>query len=170
MKLLVVAVALGACGSSSGSADAPGTGGPCSVTLTGAATGSFPCVVPRTSWQASSNETNFTFDLTTGSPAVQVAIRFAGQPMVGQHHTTTDGASAGGIMVVDTSSSKMWDASAGAGSNAGVGMFDLSLTAVTTSIVSATGTTYSVNGALTATMPAVSGTGATGSVMLTAAF
>lgn len=170
MKLVFVVVALAACGGSSSSVDAPGTGGPCSVTLTGAATGSFPCVVPRTSWQASSNATNFTFDLTTGSPAVQVAIHFTGQPMVGQHVTTTDGSSTGGILVADESDSKMWDASAGAGSNAGQGMFDLSFTVVTTSIVSATGTTFAVNGALTGTLPAVSGTGASGSVMMTAAF
>jgi hypothetical protein len=170
MKLLALMMAIGACGGSSSSVDALGTGGPCSVTLTGAATGSFPCVVPRTTWLSSSNAANFTFALTTGSPAVQVAIGFAGQPMVGQHYTTSDGSSTGGVVVTDESNSMMWDASAASGSNAAKGMFDLSFTVVTTSIVSATGTSYSVNGGLTAMLPAVSGTGATGMVKLTAVF
>lgn len=169
MKLLFAMIATGACGGSSGSVDAPGTGGPCSVTLTGAATGSFPCVVPRTTWVMSTNQSGFAFNLTTGDPAVQVAIGFTGEPVTGHDYKNSDAEVAGDITVT-SGSNLVWTATGMAGSNAPTGMFDLSLTDATVTITSATGKTYSAMGSLTAKLAANAGTGATGMVTLTATF
>lgn len=158
MKRGVVLIALAACGSSSGGADAVHAD-PCSVQLSGALTNMQTCGTARMTWMSSSNASQFTLNLTTSSPVVQIAIGFPGKPTVGQHVTTGDG----GVTVTDDAG-KMWDSTASGGS------FDLSFTAVTSTIVSATGTTYVVDGALTASVPAASGTGASGTVMLTATF
>jgi len=151
-------IALAACGSSSGGADAVHAG-PCSLQLSGALTDSQTCGMARMAWMSSSNASQFTLNLTTGSPAVQIAIGFPGKPMVGQHVTSGDG----GVMV-SGDAGKLWDSTASGGS------FDLSFTTVTQTIVSATGSTYVVDGALTATAPAAAGTGASGTVMVSATF
>jgi len=169
MKSLLVAVAFGACGGSSSSVDAPGSGGPCSVTLTGAATGSYPCVVPRTTWVMSSNQGGFGFNITTSSPAVQVAIGFTGEPATDRHYKSSDADVTGGITVT-SDSNMVWAAASMAGSDAATGTFDLSLTDATVTITSATGKSYTTMGALSATLAPMAGTGATGMVTLTAAF
>ncbi|MFN2546111.1 MAG: hypothetical protein ABR567_01630 [Myxococcales bacterium] len=163
----LTAAALAACGG--GITTTPGQSSSCSVTLSGAVTGTFNCQYATTAWASSNNLGAFAFS-AAGPPAVTVAIGFTGEPHTGAYKNTDAGAESG-ITVTNGSgaSAQYWVANVGDGSTP-AGSYTLNFTSVSNAITVSNGKGYSVEGTLDATLPAVSGTGATGTVTLHATF
>ena len=99
--------------------------------------------------------------------ASPVAITFAGEPKVG-HFKNTDAGAQGGASVSLTQT-QVWLVNIG-GSGSAVGTYDLNLTSVSTNATVSTGKVYNVSGTLDAVLPAVAGSGTTGTVTLHAVF
>jgi hypothetical protein len=136
----------------------------CTVTLTGAQTGTYDCRPSFTAWDSATNLAGFAFDMKQSgtAPHVQVAIRFPNQPHVGDYLNTDAGAQ-GALSV--TAASASWAAVSG-----GQGSYHLIFTSVAESLSDSTGKVYVGAGTVDATLPAMSGTGATGTVSLHVAF
>ena len=167
MRLFLAATVMCGCGSSSSTVDALGPPGPCSVDLTGAIASSHACGAPRTTWTSSNDQGSFALGITTGSPALQVTIGFAGEPALGRHYVDTD-ADVTGSLTLTSDSSMVWTSAGTAGSDTGA--FDLSFTDALVTITSGTGKSYRVTGSLAATLVPMAGTGATGTITLAATF
>src|SRR4051794_24251465 len=112
-RLTMIAVALAACGGSTTSA--PGESASCSVTLSGAVTGTFDCQHVTSAWASSNNITGFAFSFSSsGSPSINVAIGFTGEPHAGNYLNTDTGATS--ALTVHTgsgASAQYWTATVG---------------------------------------------------------
>jgi hypothetical protein len=169
MKRLALLAAAGliACG---GDATSPITtlNANATITLTGAQTGSFTATNLAAVYGTTSQRGSFGFSTQASSAtAVTVAITFTGEPHTGHFKNTDVGAQAG--LNVSPGSPQFWVAS-DANTATPYGSYDLNLTSVTTTSSVSNGKTYTVAGTLDAILPAVPGSGTTGTVTLHATF
>jgi len=171
LAVLVLVVSL-ACG---GTGTNPTNTGACSITLSGAVTGTFPCASAATGgYDHASNES--AVDFTAGSaasasnttPDITVAIGFSGSMQNGTF--TSTGSGAGGGVVVDGNPGSVWAATVASGANPATGSYTLVVSSNTTLAGNTSGSVYTVHGTLDATLPAVQGSSATGTVTLHATF
>jgi len=158
-RVLVFAAALAACGGSSSNLTNPGQSQSCTVTLSGAVTGTFDCKPATTAWSSSNNQGGFTFSVgsgsgTTAAPSITVAIGVTGEPQAKTYHSTDSGVSAG--LTVSTGSSSVWFAQAPSN-----GSFALTFSSVsnaqTATSNGVTGKVYDGEGTLTATLKSATG-------------
>jgi hypothetical protein len=146
--------------------------GKASITLSGAQTGNFTSGVMAVVWSTSDNRGAFGFSVaqttgTTTTPSIAVAMTFTGEPKVG-HFKSTDVGAQGGLSVT-LGQSNFWVAS-DANTSTPFGSYDLNLTSVTVTSTVVTGKIYKVTGTLDASLPAVAGSGTTGTVTMHATF
>lgn len=175
MKLSICAAAsalvLAACGGGTGIGPSGTIGGSdhCSVTLTGAQTGTYDCKSAIAVWDQTKNETSFVFSVSEAgtTPQILVVISFKNEPHSATYASTDTGV-LGGATVYISGGSSGWTASSDPGSPQG--SFSLKFTGVLTAYTASNGKTYSTAGSLDATLPATSGSAATGTVILHATF
>ena len=143
----------------------PGQTASCTVALSGALSGTYDCKPAATAWQSSNNMGGFAFQVQQAgnTPAIQVGIGWTGEPQV-KHYKQSDSGAQGGV-TVQTASSQNWSAVAGY-----QGIYDLNFTSVTNPISASNGKVYTAAGTLDATLPATSGTGATGTITVHVTF
>jgi hypothetical protein len=175
-------------GSSGGSLPMDGSGqDACRVTLTGAVNVSFPCTT-TTEYFTASNRSVFTIDVADSRPlqVLSIVIESAGQTMSGTWSSTDPGASGGAEVQegsTDGGSSPIWQVTAGgttstdasapeAGPQDGgttEGSYTLDIT-VSRAMPNPTGESFGATGTFAATLPAVTQSGATGTVTIHANF
>lgn len=144
-----------------GCAGAPTTGGEtksCTLTLSGAITGTWDCRPATTTWQESIDEGIFRFTVpqTASTPAVDVQVAWTGQPKV-QHYRSGDSDAQAGLTIQD-SQQRSWHIVAGS-SSAGVtgGSYDLDIAAITSSGPYYIGQEYTITGTLDASLVGTGG-------------
>jgi hypothetical protein len=148
----------------------------CSVTLTGAVSATYDCIIPTAAWDSSKN-TGVIGLLYTPSSSTQyevlVAIGTQGEPAAG-HYKNSDSNANGGVTVYGSNNPiNTWFACAGTScgsSSAPAGSWDVNVTSVSTLSSFSSGKTYSIAGTATATVPALASSSATGTVTMTATF
>ena len=167
-RFAAIALFLAACGGSSTPGGNPGQSSSCSMTLSGAVTGTFDCRPATTVWSSSNNTGGFGFSVTT--PAINVAIGWSGQPSGGAHYKITDSGASGGVTVQQGSgaSTQVWAASAATGSNPAHGSYDLAFSSVSNAVTTSQGNAYSAEGTLSATLVPL--TGQSGNVTVSVTF
>jgi hypothetical protein len=167
---LVAAVVLAGCGGST-SPTTNGLTGSASITLSGAQTGSFTANNVVSAWNTASSQGAFGMSVlqaaSTSTPGIAVAITFPGEPHTG--HFLSTGTGAAGAVSVNPSGNIFWAATSSTASGA-QGSYDLNLTSVSSAATVNGGKTYTVSGTLDATVTAITGSGATGTVTLHATF
>lgn len=168
-QLSAAALALAACGGSSGIGN--NGQGTCSVTLSGAQTGTYDCQAGLGSYSTSDNKSGFGAG-TTGAtpPTLAFAFVFAGDLKTGTFKDTDAGANS--AVTVQTASNAFWSENVGLNnSDPKRGSYTLNITSTGTRVTGNQGAAYlAVQGTLTAVLEPVAGTGATGNVNLTATF
>ena len=122
-------LALAACG---GSGIGPGGlagSSSCSVTLTGARSGTYDCKSALAVWDSTKNESGFAFTVSEAgtTPQIAVVISFKGEPHSGTYASTDTGVT-GGTTVSISGGSSGWVASSDPGSPQG--SFSLKFTGV----------------------------------------
>src|SRR3954471_19527520 len=171
MKRLMSLAALALLGCGGGDTTAPNevVTGKATVTLSGAQTGTFTSGVMAVVWSTTDGRGAFGFSVAqaTGTPSIAVALTFAGEPKVG-HFKSTDVGAQGGLSVT-LGQSNFWVAS-DANTATPFGSYDLNLTSVSVTSTVSTGKVYKVSGTLDASLPAVAGSGTTGTVTMHATF
>ena len=165
-----VTLSLAACGGTTPGGGLGQSNG-CSVTLSGAQTGTYDCHSAFAIWDATKNQGGFTFSVSAGgtTPQITVAIEFTGEPHSGTISNTDTGASGGLTVYLSSGGSGTYWAALTDTSNS-QGSYSLKFSGVSTTYSTTSGKTYNTDGTLDATMPAVSGTSATGTVTLHATF
>jgi len=145
----------------------------CSITLSGALTGTFDCLAqPTGGYDATKNETAITVaagnagQATNASPNVDIGLGYAGTLHTGVFHQSDSGAK-GGVAVTGTANAS-WLAAQDNGTP--MGTWTLNLTGATTIAGNSTGAADYVHGTVDATLPAVANSGASGTVTLHASF
>jgi hypothetical protein len=160
--LLAVAAALtSACGS-----DSTGTNGDnnnnetptCTVVLSGAQTGSPACTGYATLAKGE-NDTEWGFD-GSATPGISAHVKISGPAATGSY--TVNQGSFGTVTV--TNGTSTW------GTDGNTGTYTLTVTSVSQQSDSQTLTQYLTHGTLTATLPPLPGTTATGNVTMTITF
>ncbi len=160
LRILVLAgAALAACGGTS-ITTTPGQSQSCTVTLSGALTGTFDCKPATTVWSSSNNVGGFSFSVGSGSgtptaPTINVAIGFSGEPQAKSYQSTDSGMQAG--VSVQAGSTAVWYATAPSGSSSAVGSYTLTFTSVSNAISASSGKVYDGEGTLTATLKSATG-------------
>jgi len=141
----------------------------CSVTLSGALSGTYDCRPATTEWSAYNDGGGFTFAVPTSGirPAVGVAIVWLGEPTT-RTYANTD-ADAQADVRVTAASGQSWLATVNEGT-APAGNYSLTFSSVTANQAGASGKVYDGEGTLTAKLPAVTSTGATDTITVTATF
>jgi hypothetical protein len=169
----MVAAYCGAGAGGTGGSGGGGTGGSggggsqCTITLTGAVTGTFTCT-NVTTYDAGSNTAAMALVVNTPAPLQQltVAVSKPGMPMTGAWSSSDAGAK-GGVAVQQMPVNNIpptWTASTGNG-GANTGSWSANVT-----VTNNGGGAYTSTGTLTATLAAANGTGAMGAVNLSATF
>ncbi len=152
----------GGSGSSSGAPLTDASAPPCNLTLQGAVNGAFPCTA-KLEYFTSSNRS--TFSIAVGDPRplqlVSVTLQHAGHPVSGTWSNTGDAGATGGATVEAAGDAAFptWQSSGTQGT------YSLDLMVGTGKPVP-TGEIFGCTGTLSATLPAVASSGATGSVTL----
>lgn len=158
-----------ACGSHgrTAAAQAAGDGATCSIVLSGAVSGSPACAEDRTAMYGIKERTTLVgFASNDSLPGVMIAIKVPGVPTTKTYRSSDAGASQG-IMV--RRGNMRWTAQGGPQDHP-AGSYVLTLTAVKEVPLASDVKGYKVHGTLTATLQPDPGTGATGTVTLTATF
>jgi hypothetical protein len=177
MKTLFAAaalIALAACSTTSIPGVTTGQNN-CKVTLSGAISGTFNCVsAPTGGYDSNNNKAAIAVVVGNASsasntaPNINIGIGWPGQMSTGTYHQSDTGAQ-GGAAVTGTSSAS-WLASSANGSNPAVGTYTLNLTGTDSIAGGASGAAYYVHGTVDGTLPAITNSGATGTVTLHATF
>ncbi|MGH7523335.1 MAG: hypothetical protein ACREK8_03425 [Gemmatimonadales bacterium] len=160
---------IAACGSHGTRADAQVAGGgtTCSIVLTGAQSGSPPCSDDRTAMYGIKEQTTLVgFSSNDSLPGVMIAIKFVGAPATKTYRSSEAGASQG-IMV--RRGNMRWVAQGGTQDHP-LGSYVLTLTSVKEVPFATDVKGYDVHGTITATLQPDPGTGASGTVTLSARF
>ena len=148
----------------------PGTGvsSSCTVNLSGAVSGTYDCRPATTSWSSTTDDAGFSFGVPASGtrPAIGLTIVWLGEPADTTYHNTDAGAQAD---ISVTSGTQSWVATVGEGPPA-AGTFSLTFTSVVTNSITPAGKLYATEGTVTATLPAVTSSGASGVVILSATF
>lgn len=170
MKLrhVVILAAVAALGCNKATAPTGGISANCSVTLSGALSGTYDCRPATTLW-AATDTTDFTFGVAASGtrPSIAVAILWGGVPTDSTYRNTDAGAEA--ELIVTTSAHQTWEAAVGPGETV-AGSYGLTFTSVAQNGANAGGNGYDAEGTLDATLPAVTSTGASGVVLVSATF
>jgi hypothetical protein len=170
-RILVLGAAAAALGCNAKSTGVhPGISSSCSVTLSGAISGGpYDCQPATTAWSLADNYGGFSFAVAASGtrPAVSVAIEWIGEPVVGGYTNGDAGALAN--LTVTASNNQSWVASV-TGTAAPSGSYGLLFSSIVDNLNVAGGKGYSAEGTLTASLPAVTATGATGTVTINATF
>lgn len=153
-----------ACGHSTGGGD-----GACTVALTGAQTGSSKCSNVLAIFARDSNFSAVNFSNTGGSPVVNISIRFPGEPATKTYRSADAGEVAS--VMVNLNNTSVWAAVVDPSSRKPVvGSFTLTISSMSTLSSAGRGKVLQVHGSLTATLPSMPSTAATGTVTLHATF
>ena len=173
MKLLVVScVVAAACSGGSHGVDAPGGGsgsgsgsggGACSLTLSGALTGTYVCRA-NTGYDSSNNKGGLAVTVVGAPEQISIGIGWMGMPQV-HSYTQADADANGGVGIV--MGTNVWAANAATSSSPAVGTYDLTLTSLGMSATNGTQTAYTAHGSLSASAPPRSGGGANVTVSMT---
>lgn len=174
MKRLFLAaavLAVAACGGAIDAATHPGQSPTCTVTLSGAVTGTYDCKPASTGWSSSNNTGAFGFNTPSGSAAVvTTGIGWTGEPTT-KHYRNTDADAQGGVTVQVGSgaATQVWGACAANGCSgpAGTGAYDLGFSSVTNALSAGSGKAYTTDGTLTATLQPLTGQSGTVTVSVT---
>ncbi len=160
---------LSGCSSDNGTgSDGGGTTG-CTITLTGAQTGSPPCSGVTVIWTSDDNKFAFGFYTATGDTTVTGSLAAPGEPAKTTYQSTD--ATLLGSAVVDNGENGWLAQSADPSSDTpAVGSFTLTITSLSTMVSNSDGKVYTAHGTFTATLPASTDTGATGTVMMKVTF
>jgi hypothetical protein len=135
----------------------------CSGSVSGAVHATYTCALVMAVLDKSTNVGAFTVNLN-GTPPVAIGISFPGAPVV-KTYTNTDAGAVGGISILSGKSAWM----AAVGKKPTQGSYSLKLTSVTAGSTMGPGT-YTVHGTLTATLPPMAGSSATGNAMVSITF
>ena len=175
--VILAAAAILGCNSNS-TGPQQGTSKSCTVTLSGAVSGTYDCRPATTSYGTATDATGFTFGVrASGSqPAIGLSVVWIGTPTDTIYrnpdgtytYTNTNGGAQADISVT-TSNGQTWLATVGEGPPA-AGTYILNFATVTANNVTASGALYDAEGTVTATLPAVASSGATGTIILSATF
>jgi hypothetical protein len=162
ISLAVAAAFITACGSDSGNNGNGNNGGTnsCSMTLSGAQTGTIACTAGDPVLERSENNSEFQFT-TTGTPTLAAFVKVPGATAAGTYQFS--GVAFGTVTL--TNGASQWYAANGSG-----GTMSLTITSVTTTSTTSTLIAYKAHGTLTATLAPVSSTAATGNVTVTLTF
>lgn len=163
--LLAAGLVLGGCNKITTAANI--ANGSCSVTLSGALTGTYNCAPAGVAYNSTKDSSGFGFSIASSGTqnGVTSAIAWQGHPAATDYVNGVSANSAGGI-TVSTTTGMTWAALGGPSSQ---GTYDLKITSVGSGITSGSSTAYASTGTLTATLVAVGG-GASGSVNATVTF
>lgn len=174
--LLALCVAATACSSSSShTADAPGNGsgsgsnggGACTLTLSGALSGSYACTA-STVWASSNNQGGFGLSVSGFTGMVTIAVSWNGEPTTTTYHSTDAGAKGGASIVTGSGASTMAWAAAVGNNQPPTGSYMVTFTTVANPITTSQGKGYTAHGSFDATLTPE--TGQAGSIMLSATF
>ena len=168
MVVIMLAVAALGCNKSA-TGPSPGVSSSCTVTLSGAVSGTYDCQPAVTTWTSIDNTGAFTFAVHASGtrPAISVPIAWDSEPARRSYANTDPLAEA--AITVTNSSGQVWQTTVGGGIPA-AGSYSLSFTSVEYNLQAQGGKGYSAEGTLNATLPAVAASGATAVVILTATF
>ncbi len=169
VRAIVVLAVVGALGCNKTETAPSGISSSCSVTLSGAVSGTYNCQPATTLWSSSDNRGGFSFGVTASGtrPLISATVLWLNQPTV-TSYTNADSAAEAQITVT-TSANQTWQAAVGQGA-AATGSYTLTFTSVVQNGANAGGMAYSADGTLNATLPAVTASGASGVVIITATF
>lgn len=147
----------------------PGISSFCTVTLSGAVTGTYDCQPASVTWSSADSMGTFSFNVTGSGtkPNIGVTIEWLSEPTTRTYANSDAGAQA--VLAVTASNGQTWRASVG-GSTAAAGSYALVFTSVVDNLHEQNGNLYATEGTLNASLPAVASSGATGVVLLSAAF
>ena len=137
----------------------------CSMTLSGAVTGTYACGLPLGAWGSAKNRGAIvlTYNLTgTSGIKASASVGFPGEPTT-KTYSSSDGDGQSGLNVVDGKG--VWAATAGTSATP-LGSYTMVVTSVALGETQATGKSYRVGGTLDATLTPASGTSATGTVTM----
>ena len=170
MRIFALAVLAAACG---GSSNTVGSQGNCTASLSGAVTASGVTCTAVAGTDTNGSGTGaigITF-VSTGGPSATVAVKTTGTPTT-KTYANTD-SDANGACQVTQSNNQFWVAAAGTPTS-NQGTYSVSITGLGNEVTNPDGgpgnVFLSVHGTANCTMPAIAGTGATGTVTLTATF
>lgn len=148
----------------------PGVSRFCTVALSGAVSGTFNCQSAGVTWSSGDNTGTFSFSVagSGASPGISVTVEWLNEPTPLRTYANSDSA-AQAVLAVTASNGQTWEASVG-GSTAAAGSYALVFTSVVNNLREQDGNLYATDGTLDASLPAVASSGATGVVLLSAAF
>ncbi|HUJ27174.1 MAG TPA: hypothetical protein VLW85_14205 [Myxococcales bacterium] len=165
------AVAIAACGGGAPGLP-PGESSSCTVSLSGAISGSWDCKPATTVFTPSQNISGFAFEIPPADPQpeIQVGIIWAGQPAADAHYRNTDAGATASLSVISGrgTARQAWGACINEGCPVEGGSYDLHLTSVANPVDTSSGTAWNAEGTLSATLP--SGGNLYGTVTMTVTF
>jgi len=164
-----VLAALVGCVSSDGSD--PSLDGPiagCSLTLSGATSGTYPCTLRAAVWSSQSDVGQILVgrSASADSPAISASLSFPGEPIAGTYADDNPDVT---MRMTVTAGDRSWSANAG-GSVPKRGSFTMVVTNAAATKASGDNQIYAVSGTLEATLSPVAGTSATGDLALEGRF
>ena len=152
-----------AAGNGSGS---NGGGGACTLTLSGAQTGSYSCTA-MTAWASSNNQGGFSLSVSGFTGMITVGVGWPGEPMATTYHSTDANAKGGASVVTGSGAGTMaWTAAVGNGNT--IGSYMVTFSSVANPITTSQGKGYTAHGSFSATL--MSQTGQSGTIMMSATF
>jgi hypothetical protein len=169
---IAIAILAAACGSST--PEVPGQQN-CTATLSGGVTASnISCFAAAGDNTNGNNKGGIGFSFTGASGySVSAAVVTVGAPTAKEYKNTDSGAN-GGCTVTSTGSSSFQGWAATAGSSNDQGTYDINVTSLSNQVTNPDGgpgeVFLTVHGSVNCTMPAIPGSGATGTVTLSATF
>jgi hypothetical protein len=141
----------------------------CTLTLTGAQTGSSSCSRVIAIFAPDSNISAVNFSSSGGSPVVNVSIRMSGELTTKTYRSTDAGVIAS--VMVNRNNTSLWLAVIDPSSRKpAAGSFTLTISSVSALSSGAQGKVFRVHGSLTATLPGSAPTKTAGTVTLHATF
>lgn len=144
-----------------------GSGG-CSITLSGAQSGTFGCIAVGGTYDVPSNRGSVAFQTSGATPVTTVSISFPGEPRPATFSSADAGAVSSLQVSYQTVSGRTWAATAGSGTQTGT--YTLVLNSVALIGQSTSGKAYAVSGKVDGTLPPIASSGASGNVLLHADF
>lgn len=142
-------------GCSKSATTGPGNSQNCTVTLSGAVTGSYTCQSTGTGWNANANSGGFSFFIAQAgtTPGIAASIGWTGEPTAGVPYTESSAGASGGVSVTTGSgvSAQLWAALVANAS----GSYTLGYTSVRNAVTAGNGKAYTADGTFDATLQPV---------------
>jgi hypothetical protein len=170
IALGVMFIALSGCSSSSGTDGSNGGGeSSCTITLSGAETGSPVCSGITAVWTTDDNQFLYGFFNNGGATTVIVSLGRSGEPTKTTYRNT-DTDLIGSAVVQDGDNSWVAQSADTSSDTQAAGSFAVTITSVSTTVSTSDGKVYALHGTFTATLPPAAGTGSTGTVTMNVKF